>query len=357
MSASSGRLVWFPLAIRRSRCHARFMSPIEKANIGRRRLLQTAVAALVLPATTRTARTQTAYPVRPVHVIVPFPPGGGVDILARLISAKLNERLGHQFYIENIGGAGGNVGTGKAARSAPDGYTVLFAFGSFAVSPSLFVKIPYDPQKDFAPVTLAATTPTVLVANPSLPVQTVKELVGYIRANPGKSSFAHGGIGTQAHLAGEQFRLSLDLDIVPVPFGGAAPATNSVVAGHTAIGFISLAAVASQVESHQLRALAVTGKTRARTLPNTPTMAEADFPNIAGDSWVGVLVPIGTPKDIIAVLHREIVHIILHPDMTERLTTFGYEPVANTPEEFGQLINDEVELWGRVVRRANIKLQ
>ena len=335
-------------------CHTRPVSS-EKAKIGRRRLLQIAAGVLVQPVSI--AWTQVLYPKRPVRVIVPFPPGGGVDILARLITPKLGERLGQPFYIENIGGAGGNIGTGQAARAAPDGYTVLFVFGSFVVSLSLFANLPYDPRKDFTPITLAATTPTVLVVNPSLPVQTVKELVGYIRASPQKFSFAHGGIGTQAHLVGEQFRVLLNLDLAQVPFGGSAPATTAVVAGHTPIGFISLAAVEAQVEGSRLRALAVASKTRARTLPNIPTMTEAGFPGIAGDSWVGVLVPAGTPKEIVTILHHEIVQVIGQRDIKERLTTLGYEPVASTPEEFGSRINDEIELWGRVIRQANIKVQ
>ena len=247
---------------------------------------------------------------------------------------KLSERLGQAFYVENIAGAAGNIGTAQAARAAPDGDTVLFVFGSFVISPSLFAKPGFDPQRDFAPVTLAATTPTVLVVNPSVPAHTVGELVDHIRANRGKLSFAHGGFGTQAHLAGEQFRLALDLDLVNVPFGGAAPATASVVAGHTAIGFISLAAVEAQVNESGLRALAVTGNARVRTLPDVPTMAEAGFPGIEGDSWVGVLVPAGTPREIISVLHREIVAVITEPETKARLIALGYEPVAGTPDEF-----------------------
>jgi tripartite-type tricarboxylate transporter receptor subunit TctC len=297
------------------------------------------------------------YPSRPVHVIVPFAPGGGVDILARYVSRKLSERLGQQFYVENVAGSAGNIGTAHAARAAPDGGTVLFVFGSFVISPSLFAKPGFDPQRDFAPVTLAATTTTVLVVNPSVPSHTVGELVGHIRANRGKLSFAHGGIGTPAHLAGEQFKLALDLDLVSVPFGGAAPATASVVAGHTPIGFISLAAVDAQVNEGRLRALAVTGKIRAKALPDVPTISEAGFPDIEGDSWVGVLVPAGTPKDVISLLHREIVAIITEPETRDRLRMLGYEPVAGTPDEFGHLIDAELQLWKDVVRRANIRSQ
>lgn len=225
------------------------------------------------------------------------------------------------------------------------------------ISPSLFAKPGFDPQRDFAPITLAVTTPTVLVVNPSVPAQTVGELIEHIRASRGNLSFAHGGIGTQAHLAGEQFRLALDLDLVNVPFGGAAPATASVVADHTPVGFISLAAADTQINARRLRALAVTGKARARALPDVPTMSEAGFPDIAGDSWVGVLAPAGTSKEILDVLHREIVTIIAEPHTKARLMALGYEPVASTPDEFGQLIVTELRLWSDVVRRANIKSQ
>ncbi len=323
----------------------------------RRRLLEAGTAALILAMSSPSLVAEAGYPSRPVRVIVPFAPGGGVDILARHVSRKLSERLGQAFYVENIAGAAGNIGTAHAARAAPDGGTVLFVFGSFVISPSLFAKPGFDPQRDFAPITLAATTPTVLVVNPSVPAHTVGELVDHIRANKGKLSFAHGGIGTQAHLAGEQFRLALDLDLVNVPFGGAAPATASVVAGHTAVGFISLAAVDAQVNESGLRALAVTGKVRARALPDVPTMAEAGFPGIEGDSWVGVLVPAGTPGEIISVLHREIVAVITEPETKARLIGLGYEPVASTPDEFGRLIGTELQLWKDVVRRANIRSQ
>ena len=329
---------------------------MDRGGVARRRVLEVAVA-LAFPLSTTPSLAEPGYPSRPVRIIVPFAPGGGVDILARHVSPKLGERLGQQFYIENIAGAAGSIGTVHAARAAPDGYTILFVFGSFVISPSLFAKPGFDPQRDFAPITLAVTTPTVLVVNPSVPAQTVGELIEHIRANRGNLSFAHGGIGTQAHLAGEQFRLALDLDLVNVPFGGAAPATASVVAGHTPVGFISLAAADTQINARRLRALAVTGKARARALPDVPTMSEAGFPDIAGDSWVGVLAPAGTSKEILDVLHREIVTIIAEPHTKARLMALGYEPVASTPDEFGQLIVTELRLWSDVVRRANIKSQ
>jgi tripartite-type tricarboxylate transporter receptor subunit TctC len=290
----------------------------------RRQFLHLAAGAVAQPAVPRMARAQT-YPSRPVRVIVPFAPGGGTDIFARIAAQKLSEHLGQQFYIENIAGAAGNIGTGQAARATPDGYTVLFAFGSFVVNPSIYAKTPYDPQKDFAPITLAVVAPTALVVNPAVPATSIKDLVALIKANPGKYSYASGGVGGQPHLVGEQLRLSLNLDLVHVPFGGAGPANASVVAGHTPIGFGSLASVAPYVKDSKLRVLAITSKARSQALPEVPTMAEVGYPNIEGDSWVGALVPTGTPKEVITTLRRELVKIIALPDMKDNLVTLGFD--------------------------------
>jgi tripartite-type tricarboxylate transporter receptor subunit TctC len=290
-----------------------------------------------------------------VRVIVPFAPSGTTDIFARLAAQKLTERLGKSFYVENIAGASGNIGTGQAARAAPDGYTILFAFSSYVVNPTLFDKIPYDPNKDFEPVTLAVASTAVLSVNPSVPAHSVNELIALIRANPRTYSFASPGAGTQAHLAGEQLRLSLGLDLVHVPFNGAGPSIASVVAGHTPIGVSTLATAGPHIKDGKLRALAVTSKTRSRIEPQIPTMTEAGYPDIEGDSWVGVLVPAGTPKEIVARLYREIVAVIALPEINERLITIGFEPVASTQQEFATRIASEIETWGKVIRAAGIK--
>jgi tripartite-type tricarboxylate transporter receptor subunit TctC len=322
----------------------------------RRRFLQLSMLTLALSLAPRTAWTA-AYPARPVRLIVTFPPGGAADMFARPVAQKLSERLGQQFYVENIGGAAGNVGIVQAARSAPDGYTVLLAFSSFVVNPSLFGRVAYDPRRDFEPVTLAVSMTTALTVNPSVPAHTVKELIDLIRANPGKYSFASPGFGTQPHLAGEQLRLSLGLDLAHVPFTGAGPSNAAVIAGHTPIGFSTLAAAAPHVKSGALRALAITSKTRSRALPDVPTMAEAGYPDIAGDSWIGVMVPAGTPQEIVTLLHREIVEVITQPDLRDKLVAMGYEPIASTPEEFARVIKVELETWGNVIRAANLKVE
>jgi tripartite-type tricarboxylate transporter receptor subunit TctC len=296
-----------------------------------------------------------SYPTKPVRVIVPFAPSGTTDIFARLAAQKLTEHFGKTFYVENIAGASGNLGTAQAARAAPDGHTLFFAFSSFVVNPTLFDKIPYDPYKDFEPVTLAVSSTTVMTVNPSVPAKTVKELVDVIRANPGKYNFASPGAGTQAHLAGEKFRQSLNLDLVHVPFNGAGPSIASVVAGHTPIGFSTIASAGPHINDGKLRALAVTAKTRTPILPDAPTMTEAGYPDIEGDSWVGVMVPAGTPKDVIGLLHDEVVRIIQLPDIKERLKTLGFDVVASTPQDFASRIKIEIETWGQVIRVGNIK--
>jgi len=323
----------------------------------RRRTLQLAAAAIASPVAPSLALAEAAYPARPVRIIVPFPPGGGTDILARVIAQQLGERLGQQVYVENIAGAGGSNGTGQAAKAAADGHTLLFAFSSFVVNPSLFAKLAYDPVQDFEPVTLAARTTTVLITHPAVAAANLQELGELVRASPGKYSYASGGFGTQAHLVGEQLRLALNLDWAHVPFQGAGPSVVSVVGGHTPVCVTSLAAGLAQIKDGQVRALVVTSKTRAQALPDVPTMAEAGHPGIVGDSWVGVLAPTGTPKHIVARLHHEIVQIIGQPQVRQQLASLGYEPVAGTPQQFADDIKAELQTWADVIKAASIKTQ
>jgi tripartite-type tricarboxylate transporter receptor subunit TctC len=320
----------------------------------RRKFLHLAAGAAALPFVPHVVWAQ-AYPTRPVRAVVAFAPGGVTDTFARLMSQKFTEQLGKQVYVENIGGASGNIGTGQVAKAAPDGYTVLFALNSHVVNPTLFARVPYDPIKDFEPVSLAVASAAVITVNPAVPARTVKELVDLIKANPGKYSFGSAGAGTAAHLAGEQFRLSLGLDLVHVPFNGGAPAAYAVVAGHTPVNFGSLQSAMEHVKAGTVRALAVTSKTRSQVFPDVPTMREAGYPQVEGDSWIGILVPAGTPANVIAVLHRVSAKILTQPDMKERLTAIGYEVVASTPEEFATRIKFETENWAKLIRAANIK--
>jgi tripartite-type tricarboxylate transporter receptor subunit TctC len=313
------------------------------------------LAAVALALISAGAATAQTYPARSVRAIVPFAPGGVTDTVTRLLAQKLSENLGQQFYVDNLPGATGNTGTAQAAKAAPDGYTLLFAFSSYVVNPTLFDKIPYDPDKDFDPVTLVVTSTTVLTVNPMVPATTVKDLIALIKANPGKYSYSTAGAGTQAHLAGEQFRLLLGLDLVHVPFGGGSPAIAAVVGGHTPIGFTSPAASIAQIKQGNLRALAITGDKRSQILPDVPTLGEVGYPEIVGDSWVGVLAPAGTRKDIIGLIQREIAKIIAVPAMQARLAELGAEPVASTPDEFGIRIKAEIATWAKVIRAAHIK--
>jgi tripartite-type tricarboxylate transporter receptor subunit TctC len=322
--------------------------------IPRRRFLHCAAGALALPAAFTTAFAQ-SYPARPVRVIVPFGPGGPTDVFARLMAQKLSEHAGAQFYVENIGGAGGNIGTGRAAQAAADGYTLLVTGANYVVNPTLYNQVPYDPTRDFASVTLAVTAAAILTVHPSVPAQNVKELVALIRTNPGKYSYASPGTGTPPHLVGELFRLSLHLDLVHVPFNGGGPAIASAAAGHTPISFGSMAPAVPLVQNGTLRALAVSTKTRSHALPEVPTMTEAGYPEVEGESWFAVIVPSGTPKDIIALLYRNIAQIMQLPDMKERLATLGYEPVVSTPERSAALIKADIIRWAKVIREAGIK--
>jgi tripartite-type tricarboxylate transporter receptor subunit TctC len=320
----------------------------------RRRFLQLAMAAGA--AAPRIAWAQ-SYPDRPVRMIVPYAPGGPTDVITRLLAQKLSEQVGKQFFVENMGGGGGNIAMGRAAKMAPDGYTLLVVNPSYVINPTLYDKVPYDLHRDFDPVTLAVATTLVLTVHPSVPARTVKELVELIKANPGKYSYASPGTGTPGHLVGETFRLSLGLDLVHVPFNSAGLAVGSSVAGHTPICFASPSPAAQQVDDGKLRALAVTSKTRSQALPDVPTMAEAGYPDIAGDNWQAVVVPAGTPKGIIGYLHREIVAIIALAEVKERLAALGFEPVASTPEELAARAQVEFETWAKVIRGSGIKAQ
>jgi len=322
----------------------------------RRQFLHLAAGAAALPALLRVARAQ-SYPERPVRVIVPYAPGGPTDIFARLVGQKLSEHFGKQFYVENIGGAGGNIGMGQGAKAAPDGYTMLVAGAPMVINPILYERVPFDPYKDFDPVTVAVTSPDILSVNPLLPVRSVKDLVALIKAHPGKYNFASPGTGTPGHLVGELFRLSLGLDLVHVPFNSAGLAIGSTVAGHTPIAFTAPPPVVPQVKEGKLRALAVASKTRLQALPDVPTMAEAGYPDIEGEVWLAVIVPARTPKEIIALLLREIVKTIALPDMKERMATLGFDPVGSSPEECAAQLRTEAAKWAKVIREAGIKAQ
>jgi len=295
-----------------------------------------------------------AYPDKPVKVIVPFAAGGPTDVMARLIAQKLSESLKQQFYVENRPGAGGNIGMAEAGRAAPDGYTLLVASSSFVVNPSLYARNPYDPFKDFTPVTLAAASPNILVVNAKFPAKTVKELIDILKKEPGKYSIANPGIGTTPQLAAELFKLELKLDATSVPFGGAGPAIQSTVAGHTPIAFTALPPTSPQVKAGTLRGLAVTSAKRSAALPDVPTLAEAGITEQESETMQGIFLPAKAPQDIVALLNKEIVKVMALPDVKAKCAQLGFDPVANSPAEFTAYIKKEVEKWGKVIKDAKI---
>jgi tripartite-type tricarboxylate transporter receptor subunit TctC len=295
-----------------------------------------------------------AYPSHPVKIIAPFAAGGPSDLIGRLLADKLSKTLGQQFYVEDHAGAGGNIGMTMVARSPADGYTILVASSSFSVNPSLYASNPYDPFKDFAPVTLAVDSPNVLMVHPSMPGKTVKELVALLRANPGKYAIAQSGLGTTPMLAAELFKLSFHLDATSVPYNGGAPAVQAVLSNQTPIGFATLPPAYPQIASGGIRALAVTSAKRSPALPDVPTMAEAGAEGQESDTMQGVFVAAGTPPDIVAVLNREIVKALALPDVQAKCKELGFDVVADTPEEFSVYLKKEIDRWHRVIVDAKI---
>jgi tripartite-type tricarboxylate transporter receptor subunit TctC len=313
-----------------------------------------ALVALVLTAASALAQN---YPSRSVRMVVGFAAGGPTDVIARIVAQKLSDTLGHQFYVENIGGAGGNTASGQVARAPADGYTVMVVSTGFVVNPSLYARVPYDPIKDFAPVTLVAASPNVVVVNPSVPAKTIPELVQLIRDNPGRYSYAGPGVGSTPHLSGELFRLRFDLDLVHVPFTGAGPAIQATLGGHTPIAFTAMPPAIASVREGKLRALGVAAEKRVAALPDLPTFAEQGVKDQEADTLTGIVVPAGTPKEVVDLLQREVAKIVAQPEVKERLSTLGFVPIANTPDEFGARIRLEIEKWGKVVRDAKLRIE
>jgi tripartite-type tricarboxylate transporter receptor subunit TctC len=297
------------------------------------------------------------YPTRPVRVVVGFPAGGPTDVIARIVAQKLSDRLGQNFYVENLPGAGGNLASGQVARATADGYTIMAISTGFMVNPSLYARVPYDAIKDFAAISLVAASPNVVVVNPQVPAKTIPELVQLIRDNPGKYNFAGPGVGSTPHLGGELFRLTYKLDLVHVPFTGAAPAVQSTIGGHTPIAFTALPSSMAAIQSHQVRAIGIAASERSPQIPDVPTFAEQGVKDQDADTLTGIVAPAGTPKEIVELLSREIANAVAQPDVRERLATLGFRPVANTPDEFSARIKLEMEKWGKVVRDANLRIE
>ncbi len=314
------------------------------------------IAAVLLACGSAWAQPTTeTYPSKPIHLILPFPPGGGTDIIGRILSERMSVDLGQPVVLENRGGAGGNVGAEAAARSAPDGYTIVLVAPSLAISPSLYKKLNYDPQRDLTPIGLVATVPNVLVTHPSVPAQTLAEFIALAKAKPGGMNFGSGGSGTSNHLAGELFNLLAGVKLVHVPYKGVNLAMNDLVAGQVQLVVIGISAAAPLIKAGRLRALAVLTPRRSPVLPDVPTAAEAGLQNFEVTTWYGLLAPAGTPRPIIMRLNASLARTMNAPDLQERLATLATEPLTSTPEEFGDLIKRETAKWGQVVRDAGLQ--
>jgi tripartite-type tricarboxylate transporter receptor subunit TctC len=293
------------------------------------------------------------YPTRPMRMIVPFPPGGGTDILARIISQKLGERLGHQVIVDNRPGAATNIGMELAARAAPDGYTLLMASIGLAANPSLYPKMGFDPLRDLAPVTLVAMAPTVLSVHPSVTARTVKQFVSLVQSKPGLLNYGSYGGGSGAHLAAELFKLTTGLDIVHVPYKGGGPAITALMSGEVQMVFSSMLPVMPHLKSGRLVAIGIAAAKRTAALPELPTFREFGIDYETG-TWFGVLVPSGTPREIIIMLNAEIARILHLPDVQERIASEGADPVGNTPAEFQAFIKNEAAKLAKVIKASKI---
>ncbi len=320
----------------------------------RRHFLHLAAGAAALPAVTRLARAQ-AYPTRPVRLIAPFPPGGSIDITARLIGQWLTERLGQQIVIENRPGAGGNLGSETALNAPADGYTLLLCSVANAISATLYDKLNYD-FRDVAPVAAISRAPNVMEVNPSVPARTVPEFIAYAKANPGKVNMASSGVGTSIHLSGELFKLLTGVNIQHVPYRGSAPMLTDLLAGQVQVAFDNLQPSLPHIKSGKLRALAVTTTTRSEALPDAPTVS--DFvPGYEASTWNGVCAPRSTPAEIVELLNREINAGLADPNMKARLADMGASAEPGSPADFGKLIADGIEKWGKVIRAGNIRVE
>ncbi|MEA3072375.1 MAG: hypothetical protein QOD29_3821 [Alphaproteobacteria bacterium] len=303
------------------------------------------------------ANARATYPERPVRLIAPFAPGGPVDVVARLLAPKLSEIFGQPFYVENHPGASGNIGTALVAKAPGDGYTILVISSTLVVNPSLFGKLGFDTYIDLAPISLVGVSPQVLLVHPSVPAHNIAELIAWVKASPGKYSYAHAGVGTPGFLAGEMFKQAFGLDLVAVSFNGGAPAMTSTIGGHTPILYTSISTAGGYIKQGSVRPLVVTGARRSPSLTDVPTLAEAGAPNQESEIILGLLAPSGTPREIIDRLQQEIVRVLAMAQIHERLAALGFEPIGSSPEVFADRIRTEIEKWAKVIHAAGLAPQ
>jgi tripartite-type tricarboxylate transporter receptor subunit TctC len=311
------------------------------------------IACAMAPAGIATAQVQ--YPTKPIRFILPFPPGGGSDAFARIFGPKLSEVLGQPVVIENRPGAGANIGAEVAAKTPPDGHTLLLGNVAHAINVSLYSKLNYDLVRDFDCVSLLASTPNIVVVHPSVPAKSLKELIALAKSRPGELNVASSGAGSSAHLAGELFNGMAGIKMNHVPYKGGGPAVIALVGGEVSVGFATTPSVVQHVKSGKLRGLAVTSAQRSPATPDLPTVSEAALKGYEAGTWYGLLVPAGTPKDVISRLHAESVKLLALPDVKQRLDATGFEPIGTTPERFAAYIRSEIEKWTKVVRSAGVR--
>lgn len=311
-------------------------------------------AALALAAAPILAQS---YPVKPVRVIVPFPPGAGADITTRLFAPRLSEALGQAVVVENRAGAAGNIGAEVVARAAPDGYTLLIAPASVAIGQTLYRKLPFDLVRDFQTVAMLASVPFVLVVHPSLPVMNVRDLVAFARARPGQVNYASTGNGSSPHLTGEMLKMQARIDVVHVPYKGTPQAVTDLLTGQVSFMFANALSVLPQVNAGRLRALGVTSAKRGTATPQLPTVAESGLPGFESGTWFAVLAPAGTPREAVARLSAEIAKLTQHPEIREKLSAQGAEAVTMTPEQTAAHVRSEIAKWGKVVQASGAKVE
>ncbi|HEX4894966.1 MAG TPA: tripartite tricarboxylate transporter substrate binding protein [Solimonas sp.] len=325
---------------------------MQTIQASRRRFTMAGLALAAAVAAPLGAHAQ-AYPTKPVTIVVPFAAGGTTDILARVIGQALNKELGQSVVVDNRAGAGGNIGAQLAAKAVPDGHTLFMGtVGTHAINQSLYKKLPFDPVKDFAPLTRVAMVPNLLVAHPGKPYKNVKELIAYAKANPGKVNFGSSGSGSSIHLSGELFNALAKVDMVHVPYKGSAPAVTDLVGGQIDIMFDNMPSAIQHVRSGRLRALAVTTAKRSPELPDVPTIAEAGVPGYEATSWFGMFAPAGTPAPVVARLHTALVKVLADPEVKKKMAEQGAEPYSEKPEQFAEFIRKETAKWSKVVKES-----
>ena len=298
-----------------------------------------------------------AYPSKPIRFVVPYPAGGPLDTVARLLAQKVSEGVGQPVVVDNKPGAGGNIGADIVAKSPADGYTILMgAVATHAINPTLYAAIPYDPVRDFAPITQVASTPNVLVVNPSVPATSVRDFIAYAKANPGKLNFGSGSTGSAGHLAGELFKAMAGVEMTHVPYKGAAPAMNDLVGGQIQLMFDNLASSLGQVKAGRIKAIAVTTAKRTPLAPDLPTVAESGLPGFDISTWFGVFAPANTPREARDLLHVQFTRALAAPDVREKMLALGAEPVGSRPEEFAAYIKAEADKYARVIKASGAKV-